>query len=116
MIYGPYKRKSDGRWIIIIDSVTISYPKYLYEQHHKVKIDEPWTIDHKDENPDNNSIDNLQLKTRKQNAQDGSYTGLTKIDLVCTACKKVFLRRAADAQRKKSWDNYCSVFCRDLFK
>lgn len=113
-IHGPYKRNSDGRWIIIVDGVTISYPKYLYEQHHKIKVEEPMTVDHKDENPDNNSIDNLQLKSRKQNAQDGSMTGRTFVLLTCGFCKKEFRREKRLAPRKAHWKAYCSLDCRNL--
>lgn len=66
-IYGPYKRKSDGRWIILIDGKTISYPRYVYEKYHKVILDDMHDVDHKDDDPNNNHIDNLQLLTRKEN-------------------------------------------------
>lgn len=115
-IYGPYKRSADGRWIIIVDGKTISYPKYVYEQHHKIKIEEPWTVDHKDYNPDNNHIDNLVLKTRKQNAQEGAYIGRTFILLQCAYCEKEFKREKRFAPRKAHWKAYCSTLCRDLNK
>lgn len=71
-IYGPYKRKEDGRWIIIVNGKTVSYPKYLYETTHKVKLKDNETIDHVDENPDNNNINNLRILTRVYNASLGS--------------------------------------------
>lgn len=68
-IYGPYKRKSDGRWIIIVDGITISYPRYLYEKHHKCTISDDYDVDHIDENHDNNDISNLQLLTKIENVK-----------------------------------------------
>lgn len=115
-IYGPYKRGQDGRWIIIVNGKTISYPKYVYEKHHGVKVEEPWTIDHKDYNPDNNDISNLQLCTRKRNAADGRPVGRTMMQFTCGTCNKVFKREARFKPRKAHWKSYCSLLCRDLSK
>lgn len=115
-IYGPYQRGSDKRWIIIVNGKTVSYPKYLYEKHHNVQVIEPMTVDHIDGNPQNNNIENLRLLTRKQNAQEGSYTGRTMITLICAYCTKEFNREKRFAPRKSHWLAYCSTDCRDASK
>jgi hypothetical protein len=66
-VYGPYKRE-DGRQHVIVNGKTISYPKYLYEQHHKIKLHPDDTIDHEDGDFNNNAIDNLVIKSRSMNS------------------------------------------------
>lgn len=67
-IYGPYKRFNDGRWIIIIDGKTKSYPRYLLEQYlgRELKLHEE--ADHIDGNPDNNELSNLRVLHKSFNA------------------------------------------------
>ena len=112
-IYGPYTRKQDGRMIIIVNGKTISYPKYLYEQHYNIKIEEPYTIDHIDGDFTNNSISNLRVITRKQNAREAP-AGRTIITLICAKCGKEFKREKRFAPRKLHWKAYCSTTCKDL--
>lgn len=76
-LYGPYRRKEDGRWIIIVNGETRSYPRYLYEQHHNCTITAGYEVDHKDDNPDNNCIDNLQLLTKAENLKKQSKLYIT---------------------------------------
>jgi len=70
-IFGPYKRKSDGRQIVIVVEPngrrrTVSYPKWLMEQHLGRKLDpNEETVDHIDSNFDNNNLDNLRIMPRK---------------------------------------------------
>jgi len=109
--YGPYKRKKDGRWIIILGGKTISYPKYLYEKHYNVEVVELMTVDHIDGNPNNNAITNLQLLTRVDNIKK-SATGSTKVYLKCWACQKVFERLAAQARRTAGQRDFCSNSCK----
>jgi len=66
--HGPYQR-TDGRLIIIIDGKTVSYPRYLYEKHHGVKIDPAMEVDHIDDNCLNNDISNLQLLSKSDNVK-----------------------------------------------
>lgn len=69
-IYGPYTRL-DGRKIIIIDGRTVSYPKYLLEQHLGRKLTDNETCDHIDGDFTNNSISNLRVLSRELNASLG---------------------------------------------
>lgn len=75
-IYGPYKRK-DGRKHIILrfkmgkgcsgGNLTYSYSKFLLEMKIGRKLLKNETCDHKDEDFTNDSFDNLQVLTRKEN-------------------------------------------------
>lgn len=112
-MYGPYQRK-DGRWIVVFGKKTISYPKWLYEQHHKVKLTDQETIDHIDNNPNNNDISNLQVLSRADNARK-SVRRATMSTLICPVCKKEFTRRTAVVQYnkniRKNAGPYCSHSC-----
>lgn len=69
-MYGPYEDKNNGgRRIVILNGKTISYPKLLYETHFNVRIEEPYTIDHHDDDFRNDSIENLKVLTRAENAK-----------------------------------------------
>ena len=109
-IYGPYQRNSDKRWIIIVNGKTISYPKYLYQKHHNLLVEEPWTVDHIDNNPQNNAIENLQLLTRDDNAAK-TKKGIQR-ELRCACCRKIFYRILS---QRVHILNYCSRECRNLF-
>lgn len=62
-VYGPYQGK-DGRFRVIVNGVTVSYPKYLIEQNLGRKLDKDETVHHIDGDPANNSLDNLQVINR----------------------------------------------------
>lgn len=64
-VYGPYQGK-DGRFRVIVNRKTVSYPKYLIEQSLGIKLDKNETVHHIDGNPANNSIDNLQVISRRK--------------------------------------------------
>ena len=62
-IYGPYQGK-DGRLRVVVDGVTISYPKYLIEQQLGKKLGLNETVHHIDGDVSNNSLDNLMVIDR----------------------------------------------------
>lgn len=117
-LYGPYRRK-DGRWQLTVKKndgkiTSISYPKYLYEQYHGIKLLNNETIDHKDNNPDNNEIENLQILTRADNIRK-SMVYAEYVDLNCKHCGKLFKRRKVVHERnqhiRKTDGPFCSKSC-----
>lgn len=72
-VYGPYQGK-DGRFRVIVNGVTVSYPKYLIEQNLGRKLDKDETVHHIDGDPTNNSLDNLQVINRKNHCRYHSLT------------------------------------------
>ena len=63
-VYGPYSRKADrySHVVIIHDDghrQTMSYHKYLWEQEYG-PVEDGYEIHHIDENPENNSLENLE--------------------------------------------------------
>ena len=93
-IYGPYLAK-DGRLRIIgVDENdkkhTISYPKYLLEKHLGRYLERDEQIDHIDEDPLNNELNNLQILKFKQH-QKLDVKRNRDIVVNCTYCGKEFI-------------------------
>lgn len=111
-IYGPYQRK-DKRWFLIINGKTISYPKWLYQNHHNIILSNQETIDHIDGNPDNNRITNLQILTRSENIRKSKKERQTTT-FVCPQCKQEVTKWTnyiLGNLRKKKSGPYCSRHC-----
>lgn len=116
--FGPYKRP-DGRQIVIIQNDdgsrrTVSYPKYLMEQHLGRQLDENLeTVDHWDSNVDNNNIDNLRIVERKEHSANDTRR-VKNIDLNCAWCDKDFERSPRllrDNAKKQKAGPFCSRSC-----
>lgn len=116
--YGPYRR-SDGRQIVIIlndDGTrrTVSYPKFLLEQHLGRELDsDTETVDHWDSNMHNNDISNLRIMPRDQHsADDTRRVKLVKFN--CAWCEKEFERSprlVRDKAKKNKVGPFCSRTC-----
>lgn len=113
-IFGPY-RKQDGRQIVIIKnddgtSRTVSYPKFLMEQHlGKVLDPNTQTIDHKNFDFNDNRIENLQILPRAEHSE-GDTRRVKLIKLKCQMCDKDF-ERSPRLMRDKSKRNVGGWFC-----
>lgn len=118
-VYGPYRRPSDGRQIVIIKNDdgtqrTVSYPKYLMEQHlgRQLSPDEE-TIDHRDFNKDNNDLSNLRIVPRDQHSADDTRR-VKNIKLKCSMCNKEFERSPRlirDKSKKGTGGTFCGRQC-----
>ena len=88
--YGPYEIK--GRLFMHIrntttgKNTTISYPKWLYE--HKVrKLLSNEVVHHIDDNPLNNNLSNLEIKTRRKHTSDHRIQrGTPMYEFTCPNC------------------------------
>lgn len=117
-IYGPYIRKDNRQHVIIIyedgSRKTKSYPRYLLEQHLNRELLDHETVDHIDGDFTNNSIDNLQLLSLRENViksiQPAEY-----LNLACKCCGKEFKRRKVVEDRRinirKMDGPFCSKSC-----
>jgi transcriptional antiterminator len=75
-IYGPYPRKSDGRMQLVLSKgklkITKLYAKFLMEVSLERILSKEETIDHINENPLDDTIENLQILTRQENSRKSS--------------------------------------------
>lgn len=118
-IYGPYTRK-DGRQHLVLVSdgkkTTMSYPKYLLEQKIGRKLLDHETCDHIDGDFTNNSLDNLQVLSRGDNAAKAmALKSQEQVYCVCPECNKSFyvlMKQVRSNQGKqKKAGPFCSRTC-----
>lgn len=97
-VYGPYTRKDGRKHVVLYDGTkrqTVSYPKWLMEQHIGRELTPDETVDHKDRNFTNNSLDNLQILTRAEHTSL-DVRRVKVVEVVCIGCSKKLVRRGGD--------------------
>lgn len=118
-VYGPYKRKEDGRSIVIVvdddgTAQTISYPKWLLEMQLGRKLDPDLeTVDHWDSNKENNDLSNLRIVPREEHSANDTRR-VKPVKFNCLWCKKEFERSprlVRDKARKNKAGPFCSRQC-----
>jgi hypothetical protein len=115
-VYGPYKRKEDGREHVILvkyvdrekKSLTVSFPKYKMELHLGRYLSDDETIDHDDGDFTNNDISNLKIMSRVGNASKGAIKVEVQ-DSLCKWCSAVF--KPSRQQRYARVENRAGPFC-----
>ena len=120
VVYGPYLRKDNRKHVILIHEdgrrQTVSYPKYLLQNHIGRDLVGDETVDHIDDDFTNNDIDNLQILTRADNSKKHSDQHPAEVyDLECINCGKMFTRLARIERRLRDvWKlngPFCSQSC-----
>lgn len=117
-VYGPFYRKDKRAIVIIVNEDgsrrTVSFPKYIMEQHLGRPLDPNIeTVDHINRDHSDNSIDNLRVIDRKQHSADDTRR-VKLIDLECDQCHKKFQRSPRlmrDKNKKGSQGKFCSKSC-----
>lgn len=100
VLYGPYSHKSGRRNVVVYDPATqkmksVAYAKVKLECAIGRKLHPGMQADHKDENPCNDDIANLQeLESRANKAKSNRSRAKTLPTYVCAACGKKFSRYA----------------------
>lgn len=113
-VFGPYKRQDKREIVIIVNDDgsrrTVSYPKYIMEQHLGRELDpDKETVDHLDFDFMNNDINNLRLLPRDEHsANDTRRVKLIKFN--CNECNKEF-ERSPRLVRDKSKKGNTGIFC-----
>lgn len=117
-VYGPYTRKNDGRQHICLTGPgmpkkTISYPKALVESNIGRRLTNDETIDHHDRNHENNSIDNLIVKSRKLHCyQDATRVHVETVE--CPVCGTSFTPTRSQRNKNKAGP-FCTRRCAGIY-
>jgi hypothetical protein len=95
-VYGPYSRKRDKRQHVVLvypdlSKQTVSYPKFLMEQHLGRYLLPNETVDHINRDCTDNRIENLQILDRKHHASlDAKRVDKSTQEFTCPVCKDKF--------------------------
>lgn len=116
-VYGPYRRKDGRQHVIHYDGVTRrtqSYPRYLMEQFLGRKLESWEQVDHINEDPTDDRIENFQILTCPENIRKSAKPA-EKFHFICPTCgdessKPMHRIRWNQGVRKNSGP-YCSRVC-----
>lgn len=116
-ILGPYLRKDGRKHVCIYFKKkwrTVSYPKYLIELSIGRYLRKNETVDHRNNNFTDDSLDNLQIITRKKHAKLDAKR-VKDIILICQVCNQAFTltanKRANIKRTTVKSGPYCSKQC-----
>lgn len=118
-VYGPYIRKNDNREIVILYDGQKRSARQLAKILLEVKLGRLLninfeTVDHKDGNCTNNSIDNLQILERGVNAKKEALH-IIPILAKCIYCKKDFYLSVNQRNTENKAGPFCSKQCSGLY-
>lgn len=116
-VYGPYIRKKDGRKHVILYNDgkrrTMSYPKWLMQQHLGRELLPNETVHHIDEDFTNDSLDNLQVLTRLDHMQL-HIKEKELYEFTCPVCNIPAVKSAAQVRHNRKLGKagpFCSRAC-----
>lgn len=119
VVYGPYVRKDDNRKHVIIywpafsKRQTMSYPKWLLEQHLERFLTVDETVDHKNRDFTDDRIENLQILLKSKHASVDALR-VFPVEVVCIYCSRSFQRKAAVTRHSSKLGKagpFCSKSC-----
>lgn len=117
-VYGPYQRKDGRRHVIHYDFEkgirrTQSYPRYLMELALDRKLESWEHVDHINDDPTDDRIENYQVLTQKKNNQKATvFHGKTAktVTLICFSCGIEF-QRCERREKERINANRTGPFC-----
>ena len=94
----------DGRVRVYLkdSKKVISYPRYLLEQSLGRELQSNEQVHHKDENPLNNNLDNLEIKLLGEHQREHNPAKYHDKYVVCAWCNESFLWTAKQQRTFKS--------------
>lgn len=89
-VHGPYNRYDGRKHVVIVfedlSKRTVSYPKYLMEQHLGRILDPDLeTIDHIDRDYTNDNLDNLRIVERSKHCKEDAVH-VELVEFTCALC------------------------------
>lgn len=113
-----YTNKDGRTRVYLKDSKkVISYPRYLMQKELGRPLNPNEDVHHKDENPLNNDISNLEIRIHGEHQREHSTKYFDKI-MTCAWCGKEFVWRArqqryhnGNLSRNKTDNVFCSKSC-----
>lgn len=116
-VYGPYLRPDGRKHVILIHEDrsrrTVSYPKYLLEQHLGRKLNEPETCDHINGDFTDDRIENLRVLSRPEQAAQAQPPA-KMFTFICPICEEEATKFARDVRsnlKKGKRGPFCSRHC-----
>ncbi len=118
-VYGPYKRKDKRMHVVIVHDdgrkQTKSYPRYLYEQFYGCTLTPEQTIDHINNDFNDNRIENLQVLSLTDNVQKQHKAAPRKLYKftcpVCGVASVKYFNEVSGNRKKGKKGPYCSRQC-----
>ncbi len=94
-VYEIFHKRENRYYVCLVPTVrglkrtTIARAKFLYETHHKIKLEQHQDVSHKDRNKLNDVVDNLQVLSYDEHAKY-DRTGKLFVKLECPICHVIF--------------------------
>lgn len=118
-IHGPYTRPDDRKHVILYENGyrrTISYPKFLLEQHLNRKLEDDEVVHHINEDYTDDRIENLEVKLRREHSRLHAATR-PKAEVItfnCPECGKEAtksMRVVKDNRKRGKAGPFCGKSC-----
>lgn len=116
-VYGPYTRKDGRKHVIHYDDGirrTQSYPRYLMETFLGRKLLKSEEVDHINDDPTDDRLENFQILTQSENIQKSVIPAET-MNFICPVCNREFTILARHYRHNQLVRNckgpYCSKHC-----
>lgn len=119
--YGPYTRQDGRKHMVLVfknnSKKTISYPKWLMENHIGRRLLSHETVDHKDRDFTNDDINNLQILFKKEHSSLDARR-VKPLELSCIWCGNKTFQRPSDFDGNTKQGRagpFCGPSCRGKY-
>jgi hypothetical protein len=111
---GYIRKCKDGRTRIDLyggnkSRTTMSYARFLMCMHLQKILDAEFHVDHINDDPTDDRLENLQVLAASDNIKKSAVYGRATTQLKCASCSTVFTREIRQVHPGKT---YCSIDCR----
>jgi len=120
-VLGPYASNNGTRRLVHLvrpdgSKIGISYARFLVCKREGRLLTKCEVVDHIDENPLNDSLDNLQILSYRENILK-SRPARQILTLNCPECAETFEREKRQLNTQKGGQfNFCSLSCAAIFR